>query len=66
MKNKIAEYRTEKKITQTELAQRVGITRPYLSEIERGIKEPGSVIAKKICLVLKVTFEDLFYDHSVN
>ncbi len=33
--------RKEAKVTQSELAQRVGITKSYVSKIENGVVEPG-------------------------
>jgi putative transcriptional regulator len=41
LKNRIAELRKIKKITQKELAKKIGISRPYLSKLENGKNEPG-------------------------
>lgn len=60
MKNKVAEYRKKAGLSQEELSNIIGITRPYLSEIERGIKVPGADIAKYLCLALEASFERLF------
>lgn len=37
----LLQARKEAKVTQSELAQRVGITKSYVSKIENGIIEPG-------------------------
>ncbi len=37
----LLQARKEAKITQSELAQRVGITKSYISKIENGVIEPG-------------------------
>ena len=60
MKNKVAVFRKDARLSQEELAKIIGITRTYLSEIERGKKVPGADIAKFLCIVLEVPFEVLF------
>ncbi len=37
----LLQARKEAKITQSELAERVGITKSYISKIENGVIEPG-------------------------
>lgn len=37
----LLQARKEAKVTQSELAQRVGITKSYVSKIENGMVEPG-------------------------
>lgn len=66
MKNRIAELRKNKGLAQEELADRVKITRPYLSDIERGKKTPGAEIALKICRELDKNFEDVFFASDVH
>lgn len=60
MENKIAVYRNSKKISQAELAKKVGISRPYLSNIENSKKEPSCNIALKIAIALNKKVEDIF------
>jgi len=38
----------------------VGITRPYLSDIERGVKTPGGDIIIRIANYLKLPVEEIF------
>lgn len=66
MNNLVAEKRNAKGLSQTELARRVGITRPYLSDIERGIKVPSVTIAHRIARELDCRSEALFFGHGVN
>ena len=66
MENRIAELRKNKGLAQEELAKRANITRPYLSDIERGRKTPGAEIASKICRELGETFEDVFFALDVH
>lgn len=64
MDNKIKDFRINKRITQQELADAVGITRPYLSLIERNKKMPSAFIAAKIAKVLEAEFEDVFFQED--
>jgi putative transcriptional regulator len=66
MENLIVKYRNKINLSQNKLAKEVGITRPYLSDIERGIKTPGARIAINICKALNATFEDIFFADTVN
>ena len=36
-------------LTQTALAERIGITQPYLAELERGDKRPSLDVLEKLC-----------------
>ena len=64
LKNNIAELRKEKNISQSELAEQVGVSRNTISSIERGEYEPTAYNALKICKVLGKTFEEVFYFES--
>jgi putative transcriptional regulator len=66
VKNRIAEFRKKIGLSQAQLAKEIKITRPYLSDIERGIKSPTVDIAKRLCQVLEINFESLFCYHDVN
>ncbi|SMB95549.1 putative transcriptional regulator [Desulfonispora thiosulfatigenes DSM 11270] len=66
MKNKIREIRKNKSITQTELANSIGISRPYLSDIERGVANPGGDIIIKIANYLNLLVEEIFFTNHVN
>lgn len=47
-------HRRRFKFSQTKLAQQVGISRNYLSMIERGIADPSYVIVMNLCHHLKI------------
>lgn len=51
--------RTERGQTLTETADRAGISPQYLSEIERGVKEPSSEMIAAVAGALEVTLLDL-------
>ncbi|WMJ80961.1 helix-turn-helix transcriptional regulator [Clostridium sp. MB40-C1] len=51
----IKKYRLLKKLTQSQLAKKAGISKSYLSEIESGKKVPGKDVAKKLGTALKIS-----------
>jgi DNA-binding XRE family transcriptional regulator len=60
--SRIRTFRNYRKMTVSELAEAVGISQPYLSEIETG-KKTGSVdVLKRIAAVLEVDLDDLVLD----
>jgi len=61
MENNLSRIRETKNMTQEELDKAIGISRPYLSDIERGKKEPGLDIALKLASTLEVSVENIFY-----
>ena len=60
-KNKIKEVRTEKGISQAQLAEIVGVSRNTISSIETGQFSPTAKLAYVICIALDKKFEELFY-----
>ena len=48
-------YRKFKKISQFELAEKVGISQTYLSQLENNFKNPGLSLLVKIATELNVT-----------
>lgn len=58
--NKIKEYRKNKKMTQGELANELGISRKTSSLIESGSVIPKIDTAYKLSLILDATVEELF------
>ncbi len=56
---RLRRLRTERGQTLTETARRAGISPQYLSEIERGIKEPSSEMIAAVAGALGVTLLDL-------
>lgn len=58
--NTVYALRTEKKLTQEELAQKLDITRQTVISIEKGNYTPSVLLALKIASVFKVSVEDIF------
>ena len=55
----IADCRKEKKLTQMQLAEKLGITDKAVSKWERGIALPDSSIMLEVCEILGITVNDL-------
>lgn len=58
--NSVNEKRTAAKLTQEELAQRVGVTRQTVIAIEKGNYTPSVLLAMKLAAVFSVSVEALF------
>ena len=61
LKNRLKEARTEKKLSQSALAQLVGVSRNTISSIETGQFDPTAKLALILCIALDKKFEELFY-----
>lgn len=61
LKNRLRVARAEKKISQGELAEIVGVSRQTISSIETGQFNPTAKLALILCIALDKKFEDLFY-----
>ena len=59
--NNVAEARKEQKLSQSELASLVGVSRNTISSIETGQYQPTAKLALLLCVALNKKFEDLFY-----
>lgn len=60
MRNRIAEVRKSLYMTQNDLSKAVGISRPYLSDIENYKYNPGGALMLKVAKILGVSVEELF------
>lgn len=61
LKNRLKEARTQQKLSQTQLAELVGVSRNTISSIETGQFNPTAKLALILCIALDKKFEDLFY-----
>ena len=61
LKNRLKEARTQSGMSQTQLAEMVGVSRNTISSIETGQFNPTAKLALIICIALDKKFEDLFY-----
>lgn len=60
MSNRIRKVRRQRGMTQSELADRIGLSRAYLSQIENNRHEAGGWLMLKIADQLGATVEELF------
>lgn len=60
LENRIRVYRAEHRLSQTELADVIGVSRKTISTIEVGRFVPSTVIALKIARHFGVPVEDIF------
>lgn len=61
LRNNLKEIRVEKKLSQSALAELVGVSRNTISSIETGQFNPTAKLALILCIALDKKFEDLFY-----
>ncbi|MDU6307920.1 MAG: helix-turn-helix transcriptional regulator [Clostridium sp.] len=60
-KNRIRMWRAEKRMSQGELAELVGVSRQTISSIENLQFCPSARLAMLICVALEKSFEEVFY-----
>ena len=56
----IRRQRELSKLSMRQVAQTVGISNPYLSQIERGLRQPSARILKDIAKALRISAETLY------
>jgi len=61
LRNHLKEIRSEKGLSQQQLAELVGVSRNTISSIETGQFNPTAKLALILCIALDKKFEELFY-----
>ncbi|MCI2056493.1 MAG: helix-turn-helix transcriptional regulator [Oscillibacter sp.] len=61
LKNRLKVARAEKNLSQSDLAEMVGVSRNTISSIETGQFNPTAKLALILCIALDKKFEELFY-----
>ncbi|WP_122790522.1 helix-turn-helix transcriptional regulator [Intestinibacillus sp. Marseille-P6563] len=61
LQNRLRMARAEKRLSQGDLAQMVGVSRQTISSIENLQFCPSAKLALLLCLALEKRFEELFY-----
>lgn len=62
--NNIKKLRSEKNISQAELAKKIGVTQQQLSSYETGKNNPRIETAKKLSECLEVSLDEIFLDKN--
>ncbi len=60
MQTRIEDFRRQQKLTQSELADALGVTRQTIISLENGKYKASLVLAHKIAQYFGVTIEDIF------
>ena len=60
MQTRIEEYRRSRKLTQSELADALGVTRQTIISLENGKYKASLVLAHKIAQFFNTAIEDIF------
>ena len=61
LKNRLKDARTERGLSQSALAELVGVSRNTISSIETGQFNPTAKLALVLCIAINKKFEELFY-----
>ncbi len=61
LKNRLKEIRSERGLSQAQLAELVGVSRNTISSIETGQFNPTAKLALVLCIALDRKFEEVFY-----
>ncbi|CAN5763367.1 helix-turn-helix transcriptional regulator [soil metagenome] len=61
----IREQRTAAKVSLRQLAQATGVSNPYLSQIERGLRKPSAEILAQIAKGLRISAETLYVQAGI-
>jgi putative transcriptional regulator len=59
--NHLKEARTRLGLTQTELAERIGVSRKTINTVENSVFVPSTTLALMLARILETTVEELFY-----
>lgn len=62
----LKKLRTEKGLTLDQVAEKTGVSKSMISEIERGTKSPTISVLWKICNGINLPFSELMKEESLN
>lgn len=65
MKNKLKVLRAQHELTQENLARKIGISRPALSDIENNKVIPSGKIVIRIANIFGIPAEQIFFEETV-
>jgi transcriptional regulator with XRE-family HTH domain len=56
----LREQRTQSRLSLRQLAEQVGVSNPYLSQIERGLRKPSAEVLQQLAKGLRISAETLY------
>ena len=56
----LKEQRLASRLSLRQLAEQVGVSNPYLSQIERGLRRPSAEVLQQIAKALRISAEQLY------
>jgi transcriptional regulator with XRE-family HTH domain len=56
----LKEQRTSAQLSLRQLAEQAGVSNPYLSQIERGLRRPSAEVLQQIAKALRISAEQLY------
>ena len=56
----LREQRTQSRLSLRQLAEQVGVSNPYLSQIERGLRRPSAEVLQQLSKALRVSADQLY------
>ena len=56
----LKEQRTSAQLSLRQLAEQAGVSNPYLSQIERGLRKPSAEVLQQIAKALRISAEQLY------
>ncbi len=56
----LREQRTQARLSLRQLAEQAGVSNPYLSQIERGLRKPSAEVLQQIAKALRISAEQLY------
>lgn len=56
----LREQRTAAKLSLRQLAEQTGVSNPYLSQIERGLRRPSAEVLQQLAKALRISAETLY------
>lgn len=59
--NRLKEIRTQRGLTQTDLAAMAGVSRKTINTVENSVFVPSTILALTLAKVLNTTVEELFF-----
>ena len=61
----LREQRLASRLSLRQLAEQVGVSNPYLSQIERGLRRPSAEVLQQIAKALRISAEQLYIQAGI-